>query len=112
VTKFLAFDSRQDQIADAFRVIVRRLQPAIREVNQYGIPFFHHYGRCFYLSPKGKGVDIGFCRGAMLSQQVKLSGQDRKVIRLLHIESEDDLDGDLEAILKEALMLNETLSEL
>jgi len=112
VNEYSTFDSKQYQIADTFRAIVRRLQPEIKEVTQYGIPFFHYYGRCFYLNPKGNGVDIGFCRGAMLSQQEKLSGQDRKVIRLIHVESEDDLGADIEAILKEALLLNETVAEL
>jgi len=34
----------------------------------YNIPFYYYFGRLCYLNPKVSGVDLGFCRGALLAE--------------------------------------------
>jgi len=82
--------------------------PQIEARLTYNIPFFYYFGRLCYLNPKGKSVDLGFCRCALLEEHPLLGRTELKEVRIINFTDLQSID---EAVLKpfifDAMILNE-----
>jgi hypothetical protein len=78
----------------------------------YNIPFYYYFGRLYYLNPKDIGVDLGFCRGALLSDHPLLGRKELKEVRIIHFESLQKITKEeLQPIIFEAIILNELMKK-
>jgi hypothetical protein len=96
------------EILKKLNAILLSCAPQIEVRLTYKIPFYYYFGRLCYLNPKDFGVDLGFCRGALLSAQPFLERQDLKEVRIIHFNNLQEIKE--EVILPtifEALILNE-----
>jgi hypothetical protein len=61
-----------------------------------------------YLNPKTDGVDLGFCRGALLTSHSLLGRTELKEVRIVNYRSLPDIQEEiLIPIIYEAMILNE-----
>lgn len=78
----------------------------------YNIPFYYYLGRIFYLNPKEDGVDLGFCRGALLAEHPLLGRAELKEVRIINYKSLQDIEEEtLVPLIFEALMVNEMIKK-
>ena len=114
VSEYIAFASAEHQPKlEWISAIILACSPLIEEKIRYKIPFYDYCGRMFcYLNPlKNGNVDLGFCQGALLSNENGiLETKNRTQIRTVEI---DALDSGLQILLmetlQEALVVNEML---
>lgn len=96
------------EILQKLHCIILSCAPQMEARLTYNIPFYYYFGRLCYLNPKGASVDLGFCRGALLSPHPLLGRTELKEVRIIHFS---DLKAIAEAVLKplvfEAMILNE-----
>lgn len=92
--------------------IILSCAPHIDAKLTYNIPFYYHFGRLCYLNPRNDGVDMGFCRGALLSENHLLSRTELKEVRIIQYKSFLEIkDEELQPIIFEAIILNELLKK-
>ena len=95
-------------ILSALRIIILQAGPGIEETVKQGIPFYSHHGRLCFLNLRHGGVELGFCKGAFLSNDQGLLVGDGKEVRHVRIKSLADIDqAALQALLQEAMLFNE-----
>jgi hypothetical protein len=74
----------------------------------YNIPFYYYFGRLCYLNPKVGSVDLGFCRGALLSPHPLLGRTELKEVRIINFTHLTAIDETiLTPLIFEAMILNE-----
>lgn len=92
------------------RHLILDVAPAVDEKISYGVPFFSYHGPLCYLNPVPGAVDLGFVRGAELSnEQGILQGKGRKrvsSIRLHSLAEAEEHAVAIRQILNEATILN------
>lgn len=82
--------------------------PQMESKLTYNIPFYYYFGRLCYINPKPVGVDLGFCRGAMLSPHPLLGRTELKEVRIIHFRNPAEFDdSELKPLIFEAMILNE-----
>lgn len=74
------------------RFLITSQIPQIEEKMAYGIPFFYLKRRIFYLSPKKKDVELGFCDGYLLSDNPVLDVKGRSQVRTIFFSSHKEVD--------------------
>lgn len=106
----------ESQPADK-QVLLQRLRslilasaPYVEESIKWNIPFYSAHGLLCYLNPLPKGVALGFCRGALLSNTGGLLRGKGAAVRLFPLSAGAPLREDrIRELLQEALLLNQTL---
>lgn len=103
-------DLEQRRLMHQLRQMVLEAAPAVEESIKWKIPFYCHKGLLCYINPQPGAVVLGFCRGALLSNEHGLlSGRGREV-RLLKISAGSPLPtAVIRQLLQEAILLNETM---
>ena len=92
------------------RELILDAAPHIQEDLKWKIPFYSYQGLLCYLNPQPGCVALGFCRGALLSNQQGLLQGDGKEVRLLKINCKTPiLKEEIRELLQEAMLLNETM---
>jgi len=88
--------------------IILSSAPQMEAKLTYNIPFYYCYGRLCYLNLKEDGIDLGFCRGAMLSDHHLLGRRELKEVRIIHYNSLQEINEmELMPIIFEAILINE-----
>jgi len=88
--------------------IILSCAPQMEAKLTYNIPFYYYYSRLCYLNLKEDGVDLGFCRGALLSEHYLLGRKELKEVRIIHYKSIQEIkEEELLPIIFEAVILNE-----
>ena len=89
----------------ALREIILSFDDNLTESIKYGMPFFSYKGKMFcyfWFDKKTKVPYIGFMKGKFMKNEVLVAG-DRKLIKVLAIDPEQDIDINLlTAVLEEA----------
>lgn len=100
----------KQQLLQHLRSLILSSAPYVEESIKWNIPFYSAGGLLCYLNPQPKGVILGFCRGALLSNpEGHLQGTGKEV-RLLLLSPGTSLKEDrIRELLQEALLLNQTL---
>ena len=95
-------------ILSALRIIILQAGPYIEETIKYGIPYYSYHGRLCFLNPRDGAVELGFCQGALLSNDQGLLVGEGKEVRHVRIKTLAAIDqAALEALLQEAILFNE-----
>ncbi|MBL7967935.1 MAG: DUF1801 domain-containing protein [Prolixibacteraceae bacterium] len=96
------------EILQKLHCILMSYAPQMEARLTYNIPFYYYFGRLCYLNPKGKGIDLGFCRGAMLSDHYLLGRKELKEVRIIHFRNYQDIrEHEILPIISEAMIINE-----
>lgn len=97
------------QAAEELRMLIFACVPDVQERLKYGIPFYSCKGDICYLTPQKKKLVLGFVQGVKLRPRPGvLVAEDRKQIRHLVFEKQEDIYAELVAeILEEAMRYNE-----
>lgn len=78
----------------------------------YNIPFYYYFGRICYLNPKENSVDLGFCRGALLSEHPLLGRTELKEVRIINYKRLQDIEEEtLTPLIFEAMIVNEMMKK-
>ena len=111
VLSFIDRQPREQQlILQQLRQLILEAAPHVEEAVKWKIPFYAYQGLLCYLNPLPKGVALGFCRGALLSNEQGLLQGNGKEVRLLVVNNSSSLPkAQIRQILQEALLLNETM---
>jgi len=65
-----------------------------------------------YINPKSGGIDLGLCRGTMLSPHPLLGRTELKEVRIIHFKNPTEIDDlELKPLIFEAMILNELISK-
>ncbi len=100
----------QGQILHELRLIVLDAAPAVEEAIKWKIPFYAYQGLLCYFNPQPGCVVMGFCRGALLSNEQGLLEGKGKEVRLLKIPTGSQIPKtEIRQLLQEAIILNETM---
>ncbi|HYF30669.1 MAG TPA: DUF1801 domain-containing protein [Chitinophagaceae bacterium] len=104
------------KIVEALRSLVLECIPDAVEKLSYNVPFYHRFGRICFIwpssvqwgPPRRTGVDIGFCRGDLLSDPSYLDIGNRKqvYVKTFHHPREIDYE-QLRQLLYEAVVIDE-----
>lgn len=104
------------KIAVRLREIILECIPDAKEKLSYNVPFYSRYTRICYIWPGSvpwgcktkKGVDIGFCRGNLLSDASYLDKGNRKQVFTKTFYSTKEIDVEvLRQLLYEAVVVDE-----
>ena len=116
VTEFLHY-LPEDQllIVEALRHLVLECLPGCTEKLAYNVPFFYRYSRICFIWPAAvpwgaikSGVQIGFCKGALLSDTAYLTSDGRRSVLVKRFHSPKEIDADrLRALLYAAVLIDE-----
>lgn len=112
--QILAFIDKHSEeqrlIMQEIRQLIIEAAPRIEESIKWKIPFYSYQGLLCYLNPRGTGVVLGFCKGALLSNEKGLLKGTGKEVRLLHIDNKHACpQAEIRQLLQEAMLLNETM---
>ena len=107
-----AFINRQPvthrYVLNALRMLILQAGPYVEETIKYKIPFYSYHGRLCFLNIRGGVVELGFCQGAFLSNEQRYLVGEGKEVRHVRIKSLADINrGAIQALLQEAMLLNE-----
>jgi hypothetical protein len=97
------------EIMYLLRHLILSSDPRIVEEAKFNTPFYMYRGWLCYLNSRPKYVDLGFCRGAKLSNEDGLLlTANRKTVTSLRISEMIDIQEDrFREIIQEAMLLNE-----
>jgi hypothetical protein len=106
----------QLQMVEALRNLVLECIPDGTEKLAYNVPFYYRYSRICFIWPAAvpwgavkSGVQIGFCKGSLLSDTSYLSADERRSVFVKRFDSPKEIDaGQLRALLYEAVLIDET----
>jgi hypothetical protein len=106
----------QLQMVEALRNLVLDCIPDGTEKLAYNVPFYYRYSRICFIWPAAvpwgavkSGVQIGFCKGSLLSDTSYLSADERRSVFVKRFDSPKEIDaGQLRALLYEAVLIDET----
>jgi len=95
-------------VLNALRIIILQVGPQIEETIKYNVPFYSYHGRLCFLNTRDGVVELGFCQGAFLSNEQGYLVGEGKEVRHARMKSLADIDqGAIQALLQEAILLNE-----
>lgn len=100
---------QQRELMTAAHELLLDLIPQVEATVKWKVPFYTYVAPICYLNPVAEHFYFGFIRGSELSnEQGLLMGTDRKLVRLLHIQTLKELFSDSTAeIILEAVSLAE-----
>jgi hypothetical protein len=106
----------QLQMVEALRNLVLECIPDGTEKLAYNVPFYYRYSRICFIWPAAvpwgavkSGVQIGFCKGSLLSDTSYLSADGRRSVFVKRFDSLKEIDtGRLRTLLYEAVLIDET----
>jgi hypothetical protein len=106
----------QLQLVEALRNLVFECLPGCTEKLAYNVPFYYRYSRICFIWPAAvpwgaitSGVQIGFCKGTLLSDTAYLTADGRRSVLVKRFDSPKEIDtGRLRALLYEAALIDET----
>lgn len=96
-------------------LMFQHLPPNSQEHIRYKIPFYYYRGPLCYLNPRKTHLDLGFYRGAELSNEQGILEGDGKLVRHIHfLPTEPDKvnSRSVAEVLQEAILLNEEFYNL
>ena len=97
-------------LMSAARELILRCSPAITESIKYGIPFYTYRRSLCYLNPTKGGVNIGFARGAELSNANGiLTGIGKQVRHIYLAHGKEIPERSILETLYEAMMIEENI---
>jgi len=121
VEDLLAFLPQDEaRIARQLRELVLQCIPDAKEKLSYNVPFYSRFTRICYIWPGSvpwgsktkKGVDIGFCRGNLLSDTGYLDKGNRKQVFTKTFNSSKEIDAEaLRQLLYEAVVMDEAMAK-
>ena len=90
------------------RNIILSASPQIEEKLVYNIPFFYGKKRIFYLNPLKNGVDLGFCDGYLISENLVLETKNRTHVRTIFYSNTAEIDEEiLRPLIYEAIIIDQ-----
>lgn len=104
------------KIVEVLRELVLECIPEVVEKLSYNVPFYHRFGRICFIWPSSvnwgttrrTGVDLGLCRGNLLSDPSYLDIGNRKQIYVKTFHHVKEIDhGTLRQLLYEAVVIDE-----
>jgi hypothetical protein len=106
----------QLQMVEALRNLVLECIPDGTEKLAYNVPFYYRYSRICFIWPAAvpwgavkNGVQIGFCKGSLLSDTAYLTADGRRSVFVKQFDSLKEIDaGRMRALLYEAVLIDET----
>jgi hypothetical protein len=117
VSEFLSFLPEEElKIVEALRMLVMKCIPDVKEKLSYNVPFYFRYARICFIWPGsvpwGKkiktGVELGFCKGHLLSDPSYLNIGNRKEVFIKTFHTLKEIDWDLlQQLLYEAIAIDE-----
>jgi hypothetical protein len=120
VRDFLAFLPDEElKLVQLLRGLVMECIPDVKEKLAYNVPFYYRFSRICFIWPgsvpwgrKTKaGVELGFCRGNMLSDASYLNIGGRKEVYIKTFYEVNDIDADiLRQLIYEAVVVDEEVS--
>lgn len=98
----------QHLLKEALDLLMRQ-HPGLTARMRYRIPFVDYHRMLFFLHPRKNHIAIGFCNGAVLSDEAGiLTAGDRKYIRHYPVYHPSDLYlPALQPLLQEAILMQE-----
>lgn len=119
VTEFLHYlPADHLSIVEALRSLVFECIPDVKEKLSYNVPFYHRHKRICFIWPSSiqwggtqrTGVDLGFCKGNLLSDPSYLDIGNRKEMYVKTFHSAKEIDHQaLRQLLYEAVVIDEEL---
>ena len=117
VEEFLDYLSlHQLKIVEMLRKIIFDCIPDAKEKLSYNVPFYYRHSRICFIWPgevpwgrvKKEGVEIGFCKGHLLSDPSYLNKGSRKEVYIKTFYQTKDIDTEtLRLLLYEAVLVDE-----
>jgi hypothetical protein len=120
VTEFLYYLPQEHlTIVEALRALVFECIPGVTEKLSYNVPFYHRHRRICFIWPSSvqwgttqrHGVDLGFCKGNLLSDPSYLDIGNRKEVYVKTFHHVKEIDHHiLRQLLYEAVVIDEELA--
>ena len=111
----------EKEIVRLLRSIILSCSPSITEKLSYNVPFFYDHSRICFIWPGSvpwgkktkEGVELGMCRGNLLSnEQGLLKLGERKEVSIVTFYSVKEIDADaIREIISEAVILDEMMAK-
>lgn len=106
------------EMVERLRNIIVESIPGCKEKLAYNVPFYYRYSRICFIWPGsvpwGKpkpGVEVGFCKGHLLSDRSYLHAGNRKEVYIKTFQHVKEIDlNQLRAVLYEAVLIDEELN--
>ncbi len=95
-------------------LMFQQLPEGAQELLRHKIPFYYYKGPLCYLNPRKTHLDLGFYRGASLSNEQSLLCGDGKLVRHIRFAPHDAqraFSQEVLEVLHEAILLNEWHAE-
>ena len=98
---------RQKALAHRLRTVILDAIPEIDESMKWKIPFYSFNGILCFINPVAEHIVIGFCNGALLSDEHKLLTGNGKLVRHVVVKKMSDIQKPkLRNLLHEAMLFN------
>jgi uncharacterized protein YdhG (YjbR/CyaY superfamily) len=120
VRNFLAYLPPEElEMVELLRTIVLEGIPDCKEKLAYNVPFYYRYSRICFIWPGSvpwgkikEGVEMGFCKGNLLSDSSYLNAGDRKEVYIKTFQHVKEIDATLlRALLYEAVQIDLALHQ-
>ena len=104
------------RIVERLRELVFECIPDAKEKLAYNVPFYYRHARIVFIWPgsvpwgktQKEGVELGFCRGHLLSDPSYLNTGNRKEVYIKTFHSTRDIEADtVRQLLYEAVVIDE-----
>ena len=121
VHDFLAYLPPEElDMVELLRSIILECIPDCKEKLAYNVPFYYRYSRICFIWPGSvpwgktkEGVEMGFCKGHLLSDSSYLNVGNRKEVFIKTFQNSKEINtGKLRALLYEAVLIDEELYRL
>ena len=118
VRDFLAYLPPEElEMVELLRTIVLESIPDCKEKLAYNVPFYYRHSRICFIWPGSvpwgktkEGVEMGFCKGHLLSDSSYLNAGDRKEVYIKTFQNVKEMNvAQLHALLYEAVLIDEEL---
>jgi hypothetical protein len=115
ISEFLQYLPEQElQLVEALRNLVFECIPDGTEKLAYNVPFYYRYSRICFIWPAAvpwggikSGVQLGFCKGHLLSDTAYLTAEGRRSVFVKRFETIKEIDSSrLRALLYEAVEID------
>jgi hypothetical protein len=121
VTDFLDYLPQQElAIVERLRDLVLECIPDCTEKLAYNVPFYYRHSRICFIWPGSvpwgnikSGVEIGFCKGHLLTDSSYLHAGNRKEVYIKTFQQVKDIDSQaLRQLLYEAVLVDEETKKM
>jgi hypothetical protein len=122
VGEFLAYLPYEEfTIVDRLRELIYECIPDVQERLAYNVPFFYRHSRIVFIWPgwvpwgrkRKSGVELGFCRGNLLSDAAYLNKGSRKEVYIRTFQHEKEIDiAEIRRLLLEAVSIDREMNQI